>query len=563
MHWSRHPLSLRARLTLSMALLALGVCATLAVFTFRAASGTIQRDADRTVDAVAEAKKTLLVRTLTAQFERLGVFVDNMNRCSTEECLRGDARRVLAREKAEAAVVVRPGAAPLEVGTWEGLDPLPAPIPGVIAQPFRDRAGVQRYVMTRTDPNGAGIRVVWRGSDLDPLFARVPALGESGETFVADPKGYFLTTPRYEGPMGHIYPIRMSPMLRCLAGEDGSAEDLDYRGVLIIHGFRYIKELGGGCVMAHIDLHEARAPVRKLEREILALSAASAVVAIALAAYLAGRLTRVISALGQYARKLRGGDLTAALPPVNGTKEQEALAATLRSMAKSLYDNEQNRERFMGILAHDLKTPLATISLAADFLEKGEAVPPSTLRHAATIKNSAHRMSRMISDLLDFARSRSPEGLPVRPTQVDLGQLMASAVETLRSTQADRAIELRSEGDLTVRCDSDRALQVVTNLIENAFRYGSPERPVTVTVRGREKDVELAVHSWGAPIPADEIDTIFDPFRRGRGAVASAHGGLGLGLFVVDQIVKAHGGRVEVTSSEAEGTTFTTYWPRG
>ena len=562
MHWSRHPLTLRARLTLAMALLALGACAALAYFTFRASREIIERDARRTVDAVAEAEKTLLVRTLTAQFDRLGVFMDNLQRCPTEECLRIDAGRLLAREQAEAALITRPGGARLEVGGWEGLDPLPDPSPNVVAQVFRDRTGAHRYVITRTGVDGAGIRVIWRASDLNPLFVRVPALGESGETFLADPEGYFMTTPRYESTAGHTLTIRVSPMRRCLAGEDGTVTDLDYRGVRIIHGFRHIKEIGGGCVMAHIDLHEAQAPVRELEREILAASAASALVAIAVAAYLAKRLTRVIASLAKYARTVAAGDLTTPLPPIKGTKEQEAFAATLRSMAKSLHEEQQVRERFIGILAHDLKGPLATITLAADMVKKAEASAPSTLRHTATITSSAQRMNRMISDLLDFARSRRPEGLPLRPTEVDLGQLTAAAVESVRSTQPSRSIELRSEGDVTVRCDSDRALQVVGNLIENAFRYGSPERPVTVTLRGRESEVELAVHSWGAVIPADELGTIFDPFRRGREAAERAHAGLGLGLYIVDLVLRAHGGRVAVTSSEAEGTTFTTYWPR-
>ncbi len=556
----RRALSLRARLTLTMAGLALAVCATLAYFMFHAASDIIENDASRTVDAVAESQKTLLDRTLTAQFERLHATVENVKTCTTEECVRGFAQRLVAREEPDAVRVTKSGMRPVELGVWEGLEALPTPPSHVIAQPFRDRAGKQRYVMART-ADGTTLSVVWTATHLDPLFARIPALGESGETFLTDSEGYFLTTPRYRSDTGHTKPITVPAMQRCLSGEDGTLTEVDYRGVPILHSYRHIEATGGGCILAEIDLDEAEAPVRKLEREILAASAASALVAIVLASYSSKRLTRVTVALGQYARRLRAGDLAAPIPTVKGTREQEALAATLASMAKELHEEQQVRERFIGILAHDLQNPLSAVLLSTALVQKTTPTEP-TLRLTTTIVNNAKRLSRMVAELLDFARSRRPEGLPVHPTEVDIGALAASAVETIRGVHPSRTIDLVCEADLQAWCDSDRALQVVTNLLENALRYGADDRPVTVTLRGKEDEIELRVHNWGKPIDVDDLNMLFDAFRRGRGAAQRAGGGLGLGLYVVDQVMRAHGGRVEVTSSEADGTTFVTHWPR-
>lgn len=558
----RRPLSLRAQLTLTMAGLALAVCATLAYFTFRAASDIIEHDTARAVEAVADSQKTLLDRTLTAQFERLHATVENERECTNEECLFASAQRLFAREQPDAVRVTKPGMRTVELGGWGALDALPAPSPHAIVQTFRDRAGNQRYAMTRSAEDGTTLSVVWTATRLDPLFARSPALGKSGETFLTDSHGYFLTTPRYASDTGHTKPITVPAMQRCLAGEDGTLDDVDYRGVPILHSYRHIEAIGGGCALAEIDLYEAEAPVRKLQREILAVSAISALVAIVLAAYSSTRLTQVIVSLGHYARRLREGDLAAPAPAIKGTREQEALAATLASMAKALHEEQQVRERFIGILAHDLQSPLSAVLLSTDLVKKATPVEP-TLHLTTTITNNAKRMSRMVSELLDFARSRRPEGLPVHPTEVDIGALTTSAVETIRGVHPSHTIDLVCEGDLRARCDSDRVLQVVTNLLENALRYGASDRPVTVTVRGKDDEIELRVHNWGTPIDARELDRLFDAFRRGRDAAQRARGGLGLGLYVIDQIARAHGGRVEVVSSEAEGTIFTVHCPRG
>jgi len=302
----RQPMSLRVRLTLTMAGLALAVCVALAYFTFRAASDIIEGAAHRTVDAVAEAQRTLVNRVLLGQSERLHAFDESLNVCSTEPCVDLAARRLLQREEADAVRITKPGLRPVEIG-WEALGSVPTPRPDALAQIFRDASGKERYVITRTAHDGATVSIVWSAASLNPLFAHIPALGDSGETFLADPRAIVVTTTAREAKSGG--PITTRPMKRCLAGEDGTDDDLDARGVTTIQGYRYLRALGGGCVMAHIDLYEAEAPVRKLERQVVMASVASAIAAIILAAISANRLSRSIDQLGQYARDLRGGDL--------------------------------------------------------------------------------------------------------------------------------------------------------------------------------------------------------------------------------------------------------------
>jgi PAS domain S-box-containing protein len=221
------------------------------------------------------------------------------------------------------------------------------------------------------------------------------------------------------------------------------------------------------------------------------------------------------------------------------------------------------RERFIGILAHDLRTPLSAIAGSADLLLRRE-IGEANRSIAARIAGSADRMARMINDVLDLTRARMGGGIAVAPAPVGLVPLCQQVVDELRVAHPGSIIEIEAEGGDSCLCDSDRVAQMVANLVANAIEHGRPGSPVRVRLADRGDHLELSVHNEGQPIPASSMDTLFDPFRRGRPA---GHGGaqsdgLGLGLYIASEIVGAHRGAIAVTSSAEQGTTFTVTLPR-
>jgi signal transduction histidine kinase len=166
-------------------------------------------------------------------------------------------------------------------------------------------------------------------------------------------------------------------------------------------------------------------------------------------------------------------------------------------------------------------------------------------------------MNRMIDDILDLTRGQFGEGIPLTFAPADLGEVSRAAVSELRTAHPARLLEDEVAGDARGFWDEGRLARVVSNLVGNAIHY-SAQGPVRVSVTGEGERVTLAVHNGGEPIPGEALPRIFDPFRR---ATSNAPG-LGLGLYIVQEIVRAHGGTVGVASSRKEGTTFAVTLPR-
>ena len=230
------------------------------------------------------------------------------------------------------------------------------------------------------------------------------------------------------------------------------------------------------------------------------------------------------------------------------------------ALEQALYD----RDQIIGILGHDLRNPLASITIGSNLLLKMRSVPESVHQTALRIHGAAERMGTMIRDLLDFSQARFRRGLPIKPASTNLHDLCRRAIEELEVAHPEHAIELRLEGDGHGPWDGDRLLQVVSNLVGNALRYGDPAHPVRVDVTDAGTEIILRVHNQGVPIRPEALSTLFEPFRRGADATGTAarQEGLGLGLYIVRAIVLAHGGTVDVASSAAAGTTFTVHLPR-
>ncbi|HYH98913.1 PAS domain S-box protein, partial [Hyalangium sp.] len=203
-------------------------------------------------------------------------------------------------------------------------------------------------------------------------------------------------------------------------------------------------------------------------------------------------------------------------------------------------------EKLIGIVSHDLRNPLNAIYLSVTQLLHSETLSARDQRAAARVAKSADRMKRMISELLDFTRGRLGGGIPIHRVSGDLRAVVRQGVEELEAAWPERTLSLRVEpGRYEGTWDADRLVQVVSNLGGNALQYSPPDAPVTFQLRDEGASGVLEVHNGGNPIPPEALPHLFDPFRR----ASSEGGGLGLGLYIVEQVVKGHGGRIEVTST--------------
>ncbi|QDE86461.1 sensor histidine kinase [Myxococcus xanthus] len=246
---------------------------------------------------------------------------------------------------------------------------------------------------------------------------------------------------------------------------------------------------------------------------------------------------------------------------------REALDGNARHLAlERLTEEAEFRERFIGILGHDLRNPLNAIALSARAMAQRTLPAAQQQQCAQRIEASAARMGAMISDILDLTRARLAGGIPLHLGTVSLAIVCRMVVEELSAAHPDRHITLDVEGASEGFWDADRLAQVLSNLVSNALEHGAEDTPVRLKCIAVDGEQVLEVHNTGTPIPSQQLETLFDPFRQVGTGPEKGHrrgaGGLGLGLFIVKQIVQAHGGAVCVSSSEAEGTTFTVKMPR-
>jgi len=225
------------------------------------------------------------------------------------------------------------------------------------------------------------------------------------------------------------------------------------------------------------------------------------------------------------------------------------IARDVTALKAAERERQRTRDMYLGILGHDLRNPLNTIVASLYTLDR--VLTDDARKVLARMARSTQRMSRMIEQLLDFTRARLGDGIMLTLASGDLRDISHAVVEELEAQHPHR---IRFEGkSVPGRFDSDRLAQAVANLVGNALQHGSPGEPVEVRVSSNNGHGRLEVENRGAPIPEAIKATIFEPFRRAEGRQDST--GLGLGLFIAREIVRAHGGTIEVDST-GDRTTF-------
>jgi len=243
------------------------------------------------------------------------------------------------------------------------------------------------------------------------------------------------------------------------------------------------------------------------------------------------------------------------------TRFSEAVDQGLAETVPIYAQREANyRDRFLGMLGHDLRNPLNSISMGATSLARSEGLTDKQRETVSRMISSARRLDHMVNDILDFARGRLGSPMPITLKPANLGTIVREVADEVRSINPSFSVDFDANCDLTGDWDPERLKQAVSNLLTNAIQHGGG-KTIGVRAESDEHSVFLEVTNEGPAIPKELLGTIFDPLVHGKSSDQNRTR-LGLGLFIVSEIVSAHRGTVAVTSSDEAGTTFSVRLPR-
>jgi signal transduction histidine kinase len=235
----------------------------------------------------------------------------------------------------------------------------------------------------------------------------------------------------------------------------------------------------------------------------------------------------------------------------------QALAESIGFFSEQV---ERSRNLLLGMLGHDMRSPLNAIQMTASYL--------AALNAGAEVSEAASRLIRsgasikaLVDDLVDFNRTKLGLGINITLANIDLAKVLADELEQLRGAHPGQRLELEVKGDARGFWDGLRTQQLLRNLVSNAIKYGETDAPVRVVLTGEEADVGIEVVNRGSGIDQSALDKIFDPLKRGSVQRHDTCSGLGLGLYIVREVARAHGGKVDVRSDKGE-TVFAVRLPR-
>lgn len=530
----------------------------------------IEDSALRTVGVTATARKTDLTRALARQRDR----VQNILRLAVESCVATGAADQGCITKITSDFVLAERALWAELlvdGRTINVGPQPPrdvrlPDSLELARFARDAQDRPYYLMAIVE-GGTRIIVAFPVGQIVSIFAERSGLGSSGETFLADAAGRFLTPPRHavlEGK-GVSHPIDALPMQTCLSRRDGELIAADYRGVEVIHGFRFVPEIGGGCIMAHMSREEALAPAARLRRDVVGVSILILIPMLIIGVVAARLLTRPLQRLTRSAEAVRAGNYDAHVP-VRGPREIRLLGATLAALTTSVRESvtrerelrmeaeEANRakDQFLATVSHELRTPMTSVIGWARMLEL-QSDDPETLRAGIeAIQRSSKAQAELIEDLLDASRIATGKlRLEIKP--VDLREVVTGQSETFLPAATAKEITLHVDvpkNAVIVAGDETRLAQIINNLLTNALKFTDRGGRIEVKLVCTNHRATVSVTDTGIGIAPEFLPSIFDRFRQQDSSETRRHGGLGLGLAIVKQLVEMHRGTV---SAESEG----------
>ena len=447
------------------------------------------------------------------------------------------------------------------------------------------------FVSVGNKPSGLQLSITYPSSSLEHVFNPTSAdLGLTGETFLADGEGFFVTQPRYVATQGHNHPISAGPMQSCLSGQSHEVLDLDYRGVKIIHGFRFIPEFDSACIMAHITQDEAFAPLKLLQQRIYIAILLFGVLLIVTTVSLARRIVNPVIQLTETARKIAEGNYLAKADE-NGSNEFSELAATFNYMTNRLHATQQqllhneaelkqlnvaleNRvlertrqlasaneelETFNYSVAHDLRTPLRSIDgfsrlLSNKYHDQLDATAKNWLER---IRNASQRMARLIDDILQLSKVTH---IPLNREQVDLSKLAEAVADDLKKSNPERLVHFTLHQGLSAQADPGLLHVVMDNLLGNAYKFTSKVDKAEIEFGACDRPSDLGegntffVRDNGVGFNMEYVHKLFGAFQRLH--AIDEFEGTGIGLATVQRIIQRHNGKVWAEAKEGQGATF-------
>ena len=580
-------MTLRTRLFLIFLALTLGATALIGTLAYQAAEQSVNQVTSRTVGILAQDRHAALVQRLDRQNRRAARFLQQTPECTrlpldTAACDR--AVRAFAVEEDLIAVQVVEGGRPVisvrtaadsaVAGHPALLADIPLLRPGQIARFAADSAGYAFYDLALPADSGAAkgkgtsprvadwLMLRYALSPRDPLFSTGHALGEAGESFMTDARGRPLTPLRFEMSSNMHGMIDTPPMRACLAGHDGEAIAPDYHGAVIIHGYRAVPEIGGGCIMAHVSQSVATAPIREIRRRMLSVAGLLSLLALLVSVIVAREIAAPLTALVASADAVARGE--SAIPVTeDGVPEVRTLTRAFATMTDAIARRTQEREvalasraRFYHAMSHELRTPLNAIIGYNDLLRADVYGVLPTAAHEARARShrAAFLLRNLIDDVLDLAKLEAGK-IEVTRDPVRLSALMDDLRATLEPVAATSGVELRLECDpsLVVVSDARRIGQIVLNLVSNAIKFGR-DAPVTIRCARRGESTVIEVIDRGRGIAAADHERIFEEYVQLPGVGLQA--GTGLGLAISRRLAHALGGSLTVESEIGQGTTF-------
>jgi two-component system OmpR family sensor kinase len=276
---------------------------------------------------------------------------------------------------------------------------------------------------------------------------------------------------------------------------------------------------------------------------------------------------RPLDRMGETAGRIAAGDLSQRVEPAEPTTEVGRLGLSLNAMLHQIEEafderaqSEERLRRFLSDASHELRTPLASIRGYAELFRMGAARDGAEAEKAMSrIEQEAMRMGVLVEDLLLLARLDEVREEERKP--VDVSELARDAADDARATARDRSITLQAGEDTVVLGDADRLRQVIANLVRNALVHTPAGTPIEIAVSRAESGVRLEVLDGGPGLPVEDGDSLFERFWRAEGGRVRGAAGAGLGLAIVQAIVRAHGGAVHARTRPEGGAAFTVDLP--
>ena len=308
--------------------------------------------------------------------------------------------------------------------------------------------------------------------------------------------------------------------------------------------------------LARID-----ASVAAFRQLVLFLALSGAVVAFGAGWLLARGALRPVAAMTDTARAIaHSQSLDQRVPAGERGDELGQLAGTFNEMLDSLQGAYGAQQRFVADASHELRAPLTAIQGNLELLERQPNMPPEERREAVSeAKHEAHRLARLVADLLALARADA--GMPLRREGVELDRVLMDSVADARHLTRGHKLEIGHLEPAVVHGDGDRLKQLILILLDNAIKYTPPNGQIVASLERNGESVEVAIRDTGIGIPREELPRVFDRFYRADPARTRDPGGTGLGLSIARWIAEQHGGAVTLTSQPGQGTVATVQLP--